>query len=474
MQEAYQRKAETIFYVLLLGVIGVVYMLIVTHITSNYHPVWSDEYFYFMNAASFAENHTLQAALTFNGKGSELLGADAHGPAYPLLHGTIAGLVGWHSRNLVWFNLAAVVAAVGLILSAKYLGWQNRLKISCLLLLFPFIALYGVTYMQEMVHVLVAVLLNTLIWRVYSAETKRRDVALFIAVVLLAGMFRGLWLFWLIGLVPSAKNGKRMIGFLLLFLLGAAGSFYYTRLFLEAVPNTFSDFLATWHQGDLWEAIILLFKHFLLNLRLYLTSSPQQVFYLPMKFTILGLAGFFAVRAYLYKARLDTALAAIAAVNLLLLLVVYDAHSWREVRTMAPLYCFLLPCFILQTRPLIHFLAAGGLCVLFWLALPTTNQWVAERNASDLPSTAEKNAFQELRKFVPGNKIILVDFFPRDNSRDLLDLPLRNSQGQQLKYIVHYYSVPLVKYDYILCRPHKQLNRPVITENDYYKLVLNN
>lgn len=473
MQVHNQRKFEKGVYALVIVLATLAYFNNFIKITSSYHPVWSDEYMYFLNAASFFENHTLQAAITYNGKGSTFLGADAHGPGYPLLHGTIAVLFGWNNRNIILFNMVAILSAIGLVIAEKYSLKSNRLKLVSLLLLFPFIPLYATTYMQEMVHLPVAVLLSLVIWRVYHEENNRRYIGLFIVIVLLAGLFRGLWLFWLIGLVPVAKSRVQQISLSLVLLAGVVWSFYYARLFNEPYPNTMTGFLSLWHNGYFWNAFAWLIKHFIANGRLYLSASHQEVNYIFMKLTIAVMSVFFAVRAYQHKGRFDTALASIAAVNLLLLLVAHDAHSWREIRTMAPLFYFLLPFFVLYTRPLVHHLAAGVSFIMFCLTLPTASQWIAERNVNIMPSVAQLSAKRHLQRALPDNKVVLVDFPVRDNSRDLLDLPLRNSRGHQVKYIVQYCIVPTAKYDYILCRPHSLDNRPVVIDNDYYKLVRN-
>lgn len=473
MPETCRLKAENVAYLSLLLFIILAYINAFIKITSSYHPVWSDEFMYFLNAASFFENHTLQAAITYSGKGSELLGADAHGPGYPLLHGIIAVLCGWHSRNIILFNLVAILAAVWVIISAKHTLKNNRLKIICLLLLFPAILLYAVTYMQEMVHLPVAVVLSMVIWRVYHEENNLRYFGLFIALVLVAGLFRGLWFFWLIGLVPAAKSRGQVIILLLIMLSGVVWSFYYARLFNEPYPNTMTGFLSLLHNGHFWSALVWLTKHFFLNVTLYLSIRHQEIYYIFMKLSISLLAVFFAVRACRYQGRLDAALASIAAVNLLLLLLAHDAHSWREIRTMAPLFYFLLPFFFLQTRPLVHHLAAGLSFIMFCLALPTLSQWIAERNATSISMSNRLSAMRDLARAIPDNKVVLIGFPVRDNSRDLLDLPLRNSCGHQVKYIVQYCIVPTAKYDYILYRPHSPDNRPVVIANDYYKLVRN-
>ena len=90
----------TFAVVIIAALMGYIFLLL--QVSSNYLPVWSDEFFYYTNSFSFFKNNTLQAALTFSGSGSSVLGADAHGFAYPLLNGAIAKIFGWRNTNFIY------------------------------------------------------------------------------------------------------------------------------------------------------------------------------------------------------------------------------------------------------------------------------------------------------------------------------------------------------------------------------------
>ena len=106
---------EIILGIAVLLFVCVFYIVLMTKITNHYFPVWSDEFFYYVNAFSFVENNTLKAALTYSGKGSLWLGADTHGFAYPLFHGLIGKVFGWNNLNFIYTNLILVFITLFII-----------------------------------------------------------------------------------------------------------------------------------------------------------------------------------------------------------------------------------------------------------------------------------------------------------------------------------------------------------------------
>jgi len=70
--------------IVLAGVLAV-YAYFFSYLGSGYSPYYGDEYFYYKNSEAFYLTNSLQASFTYSGSGARVLGADAHGPAYPLL-----------------------------------------------------------------------------------------------------------------------------------------------------------------------------------------------------------------------------------------------------------------------------------------------------------------------------------------------------------------------------------------------------
>lgn len=226
---------------IILGVIvlyGVLfnYSELINAITMNYHPVWSDEFFYFINTYSFIQNDTLEAALTFGGEGSVVFGADAHGIGYPLLHGTIAGFFDWSNISLISFNFIIILISILLVWFIQSITITHKLWFTIIVLLFPFFPLYAFTYMQEVIHIFIALVISVLIYHIYNKDDNKLYIVLFILTIFISGIFRSLWFFWLIGLIPVSKSKRQLITYSLLFFFWS----YIIPCFYKTIYRTSS------------------------------------------------------------------------------------------------------------------------------------------------------------------------------------------------------------------------------------------
>lgn len=468
-------QLELLFGFLILLGVGLAYFQLLSNLTTNYHPVWSDEFDYYINSQSFFENSTLRAALTLSGEGSAVFGAGPHGFAYPLFHDCIAKIFGWSNLNFIITNFILLSASILMVWSIKSIHTRQKLWISSFILLFPFVPLYLFTYMQEIIHISVAIIVSVLIYLIYSKENNNTIyIVLFILTIFIAGCFRVLWFFWLIGLIPLAKDKRQGIAYLLLFAFGIIISFVFSKLFAEAVPNKFSSIIAFLKNGELKNVFASVYYNFIKNIMLYFFSIQNGVVYVFMKFTIFGAVLFFTFLAFRNKSRLNMALALIGIVNFVLLFLIYDAFDWREIRTMSALYYFYALFIIIETKGISRYIQLFFLLVIFMLNYNTSKRTITERNFIDVPKMEkERMAYSEISQRIPNGKIVLLDYIPQDYSWDILNLPLKNSNKSAIRYIVQYYNVDKANYDYILARPNNNHKSNKILDNDYYVLIKN-
>ncbi|WP_462251109.1 hypothetical protein [Ferruginibacter sp.] len=447
-----------------------IYFWLFLQVGSNYLPVWSDEFFYYTNAYSFFENNTLQAALTFNGSGSRLIGADAHGFAYPLLNGGIAKIFGWHTLNFIYTNFSFVAASLALIWFQKNMSSRQKFLITISVLCFPFFALFGFTYMQESIHILFAITSSFLIYKIYKTGQNKHCI-IFVLIILIAGVFRPLWFFWLIGLIPFAKNKLQKSAFIFIFLAGILASFAFTYFFTEAVPNYFSSIINLIQQGNFIAAFTSLVKHFTYNIYAYFFSANDALIYLPVKYLIMLPLIVFIVKAVKYKSKLYTSIAFIGAINFLMLFLFYDVFKWREIRVLAPFFYFSVFYLITETGQYFKYILVVVLAVLFILTLPLTKQWIQGRNihfAEEVNSS--KAAFDFIAQKAEGGKVIFINYTPADSSLDLIQLPVKNITNHPIRYIAPYYNSKKMVYDYILNKPDAASKDGVLISNKYYQL----
>lgn len=447
-----------------------IYVWLFLQVGSNYLPVWSDEFFYYTNANSFFQNNTLQAALTFNGSGSRLIGADAHGFAYPLLNGGIAKIFGWHTLNFIYTNFFFAVAALALVWVQKNISPRQKFLITASVLCFPFFVLFGFTYMQESIHILFAIACSSLIYKIYKTGQNKHCI-IFVLVVLAAATFRPLWFFWLIGLIPFAKNKLQKSVFIFIFLTGVLASFAFTYFFTEAVPNYFSSLINLIQQGNFITAFTSFVKHFVYNVYAYFFSTNDTLIYLPVKYLIMLPLIVFVVKAIKHKSRLYTSIALIGFVNFLMLFLFYDVFKWREIRVLAPFFYFSVFYLVTETGRYFKYIQVAVLAVLFILMVPLSMQWIQGRNIHLVEEVNSRRAeFDLIAQKVEDGKLIFINYTPADSSLDLILLPVKNKTNQPVRYIAPYYNSKKAAYDYILNKPGTSSKDSALISNQYYQL----
>ncbi|MCK8523948.1 hypothetical protein M0D21_20390 [Aquimarina sp. D1M17] len=470
----YRKYIEILFAVILLYGILFNYSKLILSVSENYHPVWSDEFFYFANTDSFIQNNTLKAALTLGGEGSILFGADPHGFGYPLLHGVIGKIFGWSNLNMIYFNFLIICIPIILIYRMKTISISQKMWIVISILSFPFFSLYAFTYMQEIIHVFTALLLSFLMYNIYQKDKEDNGiyVLLYILLIFIAGIFRSLWLFWLVGILPLAEDKKQFVRYIAIFAFGIFFSFLVNHYVYEPVPNYFSSLIDFLKKGEFGELFSSLVSNFWNNLRLYFFDDQGSVIYLLIKYVNLGVVIYFTSIAIKTKNEISISLASIGVLNFLLLFFLYDAFSWREIRTMSPLFYFYIIFIVTNSKSIIQYLQVIILCLLFLSSMEMSRERIAERNEIDVNKFIEsKEAFFEIAEKIPGNSKVLISYLPEDHSLDVLNLPLSTNTNLPIHYIIQYYDLYIPSYHYVLSKPgvNYEQYRKVI-DNQYYTL----
>ncbi|MEM6265146.1 MAG: hypothetical protein AAGI38_21765, partial [Bacteroidota bacterium] len=373
---------------LLIGLAGG-YVYAFLQVGADYLPVWTDEGVYCQNARAAYETHTLQAAFTFNGTGNSWLGTDAHGPAFYLVHGGLAKLTGWSPQNLILLNVLLLIGGISMVMAWPERKLEVKMMGMILLMCWPYGLLFSLTFMQEMVHFPIAVLAGLLLFQLYVQKRSSGYVTGYVVLLVLAGLFRPLWLFWLIGLLPYAyERGKLYLG-VLGWIAGVVLAYLLVHFLDESVPNYFSQQMGRLSRGEFDLFIKAGVWHVLINLKAFLVEQPSLL-YAIFRFApvvVLGVVFYLGVKT---RNGLWLSLSAIGALNVAMLFLLYDAFDWREVRTMMPFYiACMLPLFFHAPRAWrlrwigIHVLA---LC----LAIPLGKEWVEQHRIGSAATLEEE------------------------------------------------------------------------------------
>lgn len=473
MIKYFRNHTESIVGILILFVVCSVYFYGLSNVTKNYHPVWNDEHFYYINANAYFQNNTLAAALTLNGKGSIIFKCDPHGFAYPLLHGSFAKLIGWHSSNFILFNFLLIALSIVLIFYLLPVSLNKKIYIIAIFLLFPFIPLYAFTYMQELIQVFFAVLLGVLLYHISEEKNNKKLIVIFVLAIVVASLFRGSWFFWLIGLLPFANNKRELLYFFILFILGFFASIAFVNLFGEAVPNYFSQMIALLLDGKIYEVAHSLFMHTLNNVKLYLFSTNSSLVYFSMKFLTAGVIGFFSYHAIKTKDKMSISIVLMGLVNFILVFIFYDANYWREIRTLSPLFYFSILFLVLKLDNKSNYILIAALTALFTLTFKISLQQIKERNDIANYSQLEHDAFRLIAESVSKDEIILINNIPIEHSWLMLYLPLQNKYKQPIRYMIPFYGLQFKGYNYSLTPKGYQTKGTKILNTPFYCLSKN-
>ena len=431
----------------LLGVLSV-YAYCTWQVLQGVLPVWDDEYSYFANARSFFENTTLRAAFTYTGEGSRLFHSDVHGFAYPLLNGLIAKVVGFHDINIPLTNLAFIPLAIILIFSQADLTSLQKMFIAFCLLSYPVVVLFTFTFMPESVHLFIAVCCAILLKNIYTTHDRRWIVA-FIGVLLLASLFRNLWLFWSVALLPLAKTRKAFLFYVALFLLLSSISFLFVKLFWDPLPSPFSSMTIHVHNGNSMRNLTML---------VHAPWKRQPVLpYLATDLFTIFLFGAMIFHFLKTKSRFSLAVILVCIVNIGLLLLLFKVMGWGEVRTMAPLYYLFIVFIAYHKERLPVIVTLIFLSVAGPSAVVKTRQWIHGRNSQASCLHNDKTqiaAYAGIADVVATDKEvrILLGYVPRDHSKVRILLPVKSHSGRSICYVNNCFrlNLPRDRFDYVL------------------------
>ena len=428
--------------VILVFLVSGVYFYFFSSLNQDYSPYYGDEFFYFKNAEGFFRSSTLEAAFSYSGYGSKFLGIDPHGPAYPLLYGSVSKLIGWHHLNIPTINL--VIFLVGLF----FLIFSNRkvqaptLLLVVLVLGSPITLFYSVTFLPELLHLSGAMMLYV-VGRKYFEAQRTKDLYAVIAVIFILGCLRNTWFFAFIALVfprfGLSVKIRTMLGLLGLFL-----PFFFQHFFHEQVPNTFSGFSGLISDHRLFKAFELVFFNIKRNLYFAVTYT-EGWFYTLQK---IWLAGTIGVSLYGFGKNRLLDFGLITLLILMLFNVVfYKNYTWVDLRLYTPMLIFLNLGLLSEVR-FRHFsriLLSINLSS-FALLIPLQSTMIRYRLNPEVEEIPQ--AIISSLKELEGGYILVDSTLLHDFALD--QLPIESSNKTPIRYILPYYAMPMKDANYLL------------------------
>jgi hypothetical protein len=425
----------------------------------RYMPAWSDEYAYYNNARFFVENHRLDAAYLLEENVARIGGFDAHGVAYTILNGSIARMVGMRPLNMIITNLVFLGLTLLLILRARF-GRAQKTSIVSILLLYAVVPVWLFTYYPETMMAFFGVAAGLLLFEACRSQSRARRnwYALgFAGIVALAGAFRPSWLVCMVGLVPLARNRREAIAFGLIVAASAAAALVYLTMCFAPYPYGFlRDVAVALQARNIVSFASLVAGNFLTNVGYFLFKtgpdwpmpgvSPGVVAaahisagYLLLKYGLVFLCAMCFRVGIRGRDRFALAVGILTAVNLLVLLALYDSRNWIEHRLLAPM--FLMMVLALAGRKQLMLLMSVVLLMLWPATVSYTSNVMIpphRRVAFKYERSRELvQEFHDIKYEIPDLRlttVLLSRFLYVPADIPLMSLPLRSAQGYPIRY----------------------------------------
>ncbi|MDI1323136.1 MAG: hypothetical protein PSV36_10330 [Algoriphagus sp.] len=435
-------------FILLFGIIGT-YFYFWSFLDSEYVPYYGDEFYFFKNSESFFIHNTLKASFTYTGHGARLLGADAHGPAYPLLYGLISKFFGWHNLNILIINFGLFLSTLVILI---FSGKSGNIQIQQVLLTIgsPITLFYSVTFMPELIHLGIGILLFVFC-KNYLATSSKSDFLILLCFIILAGCIRTTWFFALFGLIilPGPQTNFQKLFFA---LSGALLPILFQHFLHEQVPNPFSEISRLVIENKFGEAAAILIFNAKRNIYFALTYT-EGWFYTLQK---IWMAGSLLLAIFLFRKNgLIQFGLLIICILISFNIILYKNYTWVDLRVYGPMILFLNLGFFSYPnyKAASHILLALNL-ISFILILPLQNTLIQFRLQPDfipIPSDLQTEI-----KNISNPVLIQLDTLMLDNY-SLDQLPVVNNQGELIRYTLPYYQMERVNPDYFIVKENDQL-----------------
>jgi hypothetical protein len=325
---------------------------------TDFRPLWSDEIDYWHETFSFARVgfgngyysvNEVQPPLSFTHYGP-------HGPAFPMLIGTIGAIFGWSQWSAPVVNAVLITIALAVCFYAFRLTLKQLLPAALLLITFWPMLLYIPTNMQESLHQAAAIILSGIFSVLIRKRTAISSRFFYgsLAFILVLSVVRSTWSFLLIPLF-LLRLERFAIGNIMKALVPAVVLIILEFLGLRwlASPNpTFIRVVGEVAGTSRSEAASMFLHHAVENathlLRFSYGSSMQSLLWLQVVLMIVVMTGYAVGRGArksdeapspqtMTEADVQT-LFHLLNLGVLVMFVVffYDVGAWRDYRLYAP------------------------------------------------------------------------------------------------------------------------------------------
>jgi hypothetical protein len=325
---------------------------------SDFRPLWPDEIHYWHETSSFAHTgfgngyysvHEIPPPLAFTRYGP-------HGPAFPMLIGTIGAIFGWSPWSAPLVNAVLITIALAVCFYAFRFSLKQLLLAALLVATFWPMLLYIPTNMQESLHQAAAIVLSgifAVLVRKRSAVPARFFYGSLVFILLLS-IVRSTWSFLLIPFF-LLRLERFSIGSVARALASAVVLIMLEFVALSRLASPNPNFITVAAQvagTSRSEAVSMFLHHGMENatklLRFSYGSSMQSLLWLQVVTMLVLMAGYAIWRRRRRSGEFNEGkvlsregaqiLVHLSNIGLLVIFVIlfYDVGDWRDYRLYAP------------------------------------------------------------------------------------------------------------------------------------------
>jgi hypothetical protein len=359
----------------------------------RYAPQWSDEIFYWHQAATFRTAGFNGGYYTINEQGAPFssLHFYCHGPAYPMLFGYIGRFAGWELYYAPIINIILLTSAITWFILTRKPDLLQLLFIALFTLAFWPMHLYMFTNMCVIIDISLSIIAASLFCKaIHSPDTLSMKFKIGVPLFVMAiSLYKPTWSFLLL---PYWIFVRKQAGFTSLRAGFIAVSsiilsfFLYGRITAPYVFGFVYHFSTIFPQSPI-QGMVLFLQHTTENLRLFFNPDhppleilirAQLLFLIFSSLFLIGLKkkNETAFRAGIFVWISCTLLAATA-------IFLHEVGEWRDFRLLAPFIYMAGLVFIVHKRFYLVGLMLAGFLLLFPVFLNQYHDFTARAFPSD-------------------------------------------------------------------------------------------
>lgn len=469
------KKSNYSWIILLFSLIIIFSFLYITvqTLSTETYPLHSDEYGYSKNIESFLQNHTLSSALTLDEKYSKIGNFSFHGFSYTAIYGSLVAT--FHSHNIITINILLCIFILIFILFMKELTLLSKIRLIALMASYSVFFLYTFSYMVESIHLSLSVLITYIIYKHLTQNSTIYKWG-FIFIIFSVSLLRQTWFIYIFSIFFQTDVKKKLIfnisivGLILILIL--------TNMYLFYAPYENGFIYHLLHDSNIYTFSTTLYENFTQNIKLYFLDYISNFYYFS-KIGLICLLMCTSYYGYKEKNRFLLSISFIGWSYFFILLLLYNATAWRELRVLSVVYISTLLSLTLLKKDTI----LNIFLVIQLLLLPSILQHYNDTRIVFYQQPLPQIQKQKLTEYAklsylvkPNSKkeiLIIVDngLLSLNYNKILASLPIKAEDNTVIKYSISYFSkfnIQKTRGDYLLTSKKYTSLHEIIQNNFFY------